>query len=81
MEISFDWRDPIKFKPLMLKAKAPVNGWSTEWTEGFISSVGDRQAFIGGKIAVYKSHKYPESGYFIVNGYDELEELFEMKHH
>ena len=77
-EISFDWQDAVKNKPVLLKAKKEINEWPVKWIMGYISSLGNSQSYKGGKIAIYKSRSTSESGYMILNGYDELNSLFEV---
>lgn len=79
VEIPFDWQKAVKSKPVLLKAIKEVNNWPTEWTKGYISSLGNMQSYKGGKLTIYKSREKADSGYMIVNGYDELNKLFEVK--
>ncbi len=78
MELPFEWREPVKSRPILLKAKKEINSWPQEWTKGFISSFGDRQSYKGGKLAIFKLRVTKDSGYMVIKGYDELNELFEV---
>ena len=78
--ISFDWRRPIKNRPVLLKPYNKLSNWPNEWIQAYISSWGNRLSYKGGKLAIYKSSRYANSGYMLINGYDELNELFEVKY-
>lgn len=75
----FDWRASVKNKPILLKARTKISGWDNAWTKGYISSIGNRQSINGGKLSIYNSIAINNSGYMVLNGYDELLDFFEVK--
>ncbi len=77
-ELPYDWRRPVFNHIAFLKPRSKMNGWEKDNEKAVISSLARHQSINGGKLMVYRNSRMDASGYMIVNGYDELDSLFEI---
>lgn len=79
IELEYDWRKPVTNMSINVKPKKQIKNWPNSFRNGYISSLSSYWAINGGKLAVFKDNSKEKSGYLIVDGYDELNKLFEVE--
>ena len=78
-ELKYNWCQPIHNRMLTVTPKGVHLQWPKEKCNALLSSLSNKEAIDGGKLALYTTTHEKQAAYLVVNGYTELSELFKIE--